>query len=194
MYFRGPLCKHTPGCTGGTCGITGTWAPLGCSGLLCATSGKAVVQTHTWMYWGHMWHPWHLWHPWGPQGMQMYTYTCGWAHELQEKAHDMNVRRFSGRSRAPCIASREPHRTASQPAIQPASHPASQANTFEGVPSSQPASQPGSQAASQPSCPGIAVACVVNNTSLYKTYTKQLVWAADVVHPTMSPKVGHGRF
>ena len=63
-------------------------ATLGCSGLLCATPGKPVVQTHTWMYWGHMWHPWHLWHPWGPQGMQMYTYTCGWAQELPEKVYE----------------------------------------------------------------------------------------------------------
>ena len=140
MYFRGPLCKHTPGCTGGTCGITGTWAPLGCSGLLCATPGRPVVQTHTWMYWGHMWHPWHLWHPWGPQGMQLYTYTCGWAHELPEKVHEDG---FSNVSRAEGIPSREPHRRASQPAIQPASHPASQA-------ASQPAIQPARQPASQP--------------------------------------------
>ena len=138
------------------------------------------------MCWGHMWHPWHLWHPWGPQGMQMYTYTCGWAQELPEKAHDMNVRRFSGQSRAPCIASREPHRTASQPASHPASQPSSQ-------PGSQPASQPGSQAASQPSCPGTAVACVVNNTFLYKTYTKPIQnhWLGVQMWYTCIPQESH---
>ena len=57
MYFRGQLCKYTPGCTGGTCGITGTWAPLGCSGLLwaalgyiwegsCANTDLAVLGPH----------------------------------------------------------------------------------------------------------------------------------------------------
>ena len=133
------MCKYTPGCTGGTCGITGTWAPLGCSGLLWATSGKALVQTQTWLCWGHMWHPWHLWHPWGPQGMQMYTYTCGWAHELPEKVHDNGFRNVFGRSVSHLVSQTGPP---SQPAIQPARQPASQ-------PGSQPASQPSSQLASE---------------------------------------------
>ena len=30
-------------CTGGTCGINGTWAPQGCSGLLWATLGCSVL-------------------------------------------------------------------------------------------------------------------------------------------------------
>ena len=38
------LCKYTPGCTGGTCGIYGTWATLGCSVLLRAALGVQLCK------------------------------------------------------------------------------------------------------------------------------------------------------
>ena len=72
LLYRFPLIK-LPMCYFDNLGCPMLWAALGSPGLLWVAlgypglfgaaqscSGGAVVQIHTWMYWGHMWHPWHL--------------------------------------------------------------------------------------------------------------------------------------
>ena len=79
MFFWHPGLLWALGCPGLP------WAPLGCSGLLWAALGylglfgavqncfgSALVQIHTWMYWGHMWHQWHL----GSPGLLRATLGC----------------------------------------------------------------------------------------------------------------------
>ena len=43
---------------------------------------RAVVQIHTWLYWGHMWHYWHLGSPgllWAALGY-LWEGTCANTH------------------------------------------------------------------------------------------------------------------
>ena len=74
LLYRFPLIRLSM-CYFDTLGCPGLWAALGSPGLLWAAlgylglfgpaqgcSGSALVQIHTWLYWGHMWHLWHLGH------------------------------------------------------------------------------------------------------------------------------------
>ena len=126
MYFRGPLCKHTPGCTGGTCGIHGTSGTPG--------APRACSCTHI--------------HVGGPMSSPKKCTKMGFQTFRGRRVYHLVSHTGEPASQPSSQPAIQPARQpASQPSSQPGSQPASQpprrwAGEHVGVPSSQPAIQP----------------------------------------------------